>query len=106
MKSRHTGVNGLLCAWLVPLRCIIASTATRALSRQVYRREPSSVGIEPAGTSHAGQAIPPEPVQELEFLILLYFLSCVSKPSMKLPLPSWASDCSSFSDRSNTWPVV
>ncbi|TNN88912.1 hypothetical protein EYF80_000790 [Liparis tanakae] len=35
-----------------------------------------------------------------------HFLSCVSNPSMKLPLPSWASDCSSFSDRSNTWPVV
>lgn len=34
------------------------------------------------------------------------FRSCVSKPNMKLPRPSWASDCSNFSDKSNTWPVV
>ena len=34
------------------------------------------------------------------------FRSCVSKPNMKLPRPSWASDCSNFSDKSKTCPVV
>lgn len=82
MKSRHAGVNGLLCARLYLCAASPPPPQPAASPARLPPRAEQRAAREPAGTSQAGRAIPAEPVQELEFVIRLCNAATWWEPNM------------------------